>query len=152
MELKDYKDIVFDIIGAAMEVHSELKWGLLEPIYNESLHLELLDRNIKNEREVYLPCKYKHHPLEKYYQMDIVVGDIIVELKSVSCIKPEHRAQLFNYLRLTKKPIGLILNFGQPSLQSERYAFFDETNECFLLDKDMNILKNIRQQLYAQQI
>ena len=143
MNLERYKDVVFEIIGAAMAVHNELNWGLLEPVYNESLHLELKDRGVDNEREKYLPCKYKHHTLEKYYQMDIVVGDIIVELKSVACIKPEHRAQLFNYLRLTRKPVGLLINFGQPSLQSERYAFFKETNECFLLDKDMNILKKV---------
>ena len=43
-------------------------------------------------------------------------------------------------MRLTKKPIGLLINFGQPSLQGERYAYIEETNECILLDKDMNLL------------
>ena len=63
-----------------------------------------------------------------------------MELKSVTELNSSHRAQLFNYLRLTKKPIGLLINFGQPSLQSERYAFLIDTNECVLLDKDLNIL------------
>ena len=73
--------------------------------------------------------------------MDVVVeNEIIVELKSVKELLPAHRAQLFNYMRLTKKPIGLLINFGQPSLQSERYAYIEETNECVLLDKDMNLL------------
>ena len=89
-----------------MKVHDELGWGLLEPIYNESLHLELLDQGIDNEREKHLPCFYKHHRLEKYYQMDLVVGDIIVELKSVSEITSAHRVQLFNYLRLAKKRLA----------------------------------------------
>ncbi|MBQ6193058.1 MAG: GxxExxY protein [Prevotella sp.] len=137
LDPKKYKDIVYRIIGAAMEVHCELNWGLLEPVYNEALHLELLDRGIENEREQQVPCYYKNHQLEKHYQLDIVVGDVIVELKSVSELNSSHRAQLFNYLRLTKKPIGLLINFGQESLQGERYAYYEETNECILLDKNM---------------
>ena len=137
MDFKKYKDTVYQIIGAAMEVHSELNWGLLEPVYNEALHLELLDRGIDNEREKQLPCYYKQHKLEKFYQMDIVVGDVVVELKSVDELNSAHRAQLFNYLRLTKKPIGLLINFGQSSLQGERYGYDEETNECILLDKNM---------------
>ena len=58
MDYKKYKDIVYKIIGASMEVHDELSWGLLEPVYNEALHLELLDRGISNEREKHLPCFY----------------------------------------------------------------------------------------------
>ena len=120
-----------------MNVHDELSWGLLEPIYNEALHLELLDNNIANEREKHLPCYYKHHQLEKFYQMDLVVDDVVVELKSVEELNSAHRAQLFNYLRLTRKPIGLLINFGQPSLQGERYGYDEETNECILLNKNM---------------
>lgn len=140
MKLKEYKDLVYKIIGSAMTVHGELGWGLLEPIYNEALYLELLEQGIKSEREKHLSCYYKHHKLEKHYQMDLVVDDIIVELKSVSELTSAHRAQLFNYLRLTKKPIGLLINFGQPSLQGERYAYFEETNECVLLDRNMDVL------------
>ena len=120
-----------------MNVHDELSWGLLEPIYNEALHLELLDNNIANEREKHLPCYYKHHQLEKFYQMDLVVDDVVVELKSVEELSSAHRAQLFNYLRLTRKPIGLLINFGQPSLQGERYGYDEVTNECILLNKNM---------------
>ena len=120
-----------------MNVHDELSWGLLEPIYNEALHLELLDNNIANEREKHLPCYYKHHQLEKFYQMDLVVDDVVVELKSVEELNSAHRAQLFNYLRLTRKPIGLLINFGQPSLQGERYGYDEVTNECILLNKNM---------------
>ena len=120
-----------------MNVHDELSWGLLEPVYNEALHLVLLDNNIANEREKHLPCYYKHHQLEKFYQMDLVVGDVVVELKSVDELNSAHRAQLFNYLRLTRKPIGLLINFGQPSLQGERYGYDEDTNECILLNKNM---------------
>ena len=137
---KQYKENVYSIIGAAMEVHSTLQWGLLEAVYNESLCYELSDKGIDCVPEKQLSCYYKHHELKKTYKMDIVVGDIVVELKSVSSILPAHRAQLFNYLRLTKHPIGLLLNFGAPKLQGERYAYLEETNECVLLDRNMNIL------------
>ncbi len=139
-DYRKYKDQVYRIIGAAMAVHSDLNWGLLEPIYQEALHMELQDRGIKNEREKEIPCFYKQHKLDKKYKMDIVVDEIIVELKSCKEIIPAHRAQLFNYMRLTKKPIGLLINFGCSSLQGERYAWIKETNECILLDKDMNLL------------
>lgn len=140
MDYKQYKDKVYKIIGAAMSVHSELNWGLLEPIYQEALHLELEDRGIKNVREHEINCYYKHHLLEKKYKMDIVVDDIVVELKSVKELVPAHRAQLFNYMRLTKSPVGLLINFGCSSLQGERYAWVEETNECVLLDKNMELL------------
>lgn len=140
MDYKHYQDIVYKIIGAAMNVHSELNWGLLEPIYQEALHLELKDRGIDNEREQEINCYYKHHLLDKKYKMDIVVDDIVVELKSVKELIPAHRAQLFNYLRLTKYPVGLLLNFGCSSLQGERYGYDPATNECHLLDRWMDIV------------
>ena len=137
MDARKYKDMAYKIIGAAMEVHNELNWGLLEPVYQEAMHLELLDRGIQNVREQEIPCFYKQHLMEKRYKMDIVVDEIVVELKSVSELASEHRAQLFNYLRLTRKPIGLLINFGCESLQGERYAYDAATNECILLDRNM---------------
>ena len=125
-----------------MEVHKELNWGLLEPLYNEAMHIEMQDKGIDHEVLKNLQCYYKHRVMEKYYQMDLVVqNDVIVELKSVSKLIPAHRAQLFNYMRITRKPIGLLINFGQPKLQGERYGLDPITNECFLLDKDMNIVQ-----------
>lgn len=137
MDFKKYKDDVYKIIGAAMTVHRELGWGLLEPIYNESLNLELKSKGINSEPEKQLHCYYKGQLLQKYYKLDLVVGDIILELKAVSEIDSEHRAQLFNYLRLTKKPVGLLINFGQESLYGERYGYDAITNECILLNKNM---------------
>lgn len=138
--LNKYADTVYQIIGAAMRVHNELGGGLLEPIYNEALHIELLEIGIKNETEKLLNCYYKTHKLEKTYRMDIVVDDIVIELKAASEIIPEHRFQLFNYLRITKKPIGLLLNFGMNNLYGERYYYDRITNECHLLDKHLDPL------------
>ena len=136
-DLSKYASKVYKIIGAAMTVHSELGYGLLEPVYQEALHLELLDRGIANDREIEIPIYYKKHLLEKKYRMDIVVDDIIVELKSVTCLASGHRAQLCNYLRLTRNPLGLLINFGEESLVGERWAYDQSTNDCFLMDKNM---------------
>ena len=137
LDLSKYSKQVYNIIGAAMTVHGELNWGLLEPVYQEALHLELLDRGIDNLREQEVPVYYKQHLLDKKYKMDIVVGDIIIELKSVSNLAPAHRAQLCNYLRLTRKPIGLLINFGEESLIGERWGYDADTNECFIVDRNM---------------
>ena len=135
-----YEDIVFQIIGAAMHVHHILNYGLSEPIYQEALQLELSDEGIKSEREKALHCFYKNYKLEKTYKADFVVGDdIIVEIKSRANLLPEHRAQLFNYMRLTQSPIGLLINFSRSHLQSERYGYVKATNECVLLDRYMHI-------------
>lgn len=142
LDLSKYSNTVYKIIGAAMTVHSELNWGLLEPVYQEALHLELLDRGIDNIREQEVPVYYKEYLLEKKYRMDIVVGDIIVELKSVTKLVPAHRAQLCNYLRLTRKPLGLLINFGEESLIGERWAYDADTNECFIVDRNMEPLSD----------
>ena len=131
MDPKKYKDVVYKIIGAAMEVHNELNWGLLEAVYNEALHLELLDQGINSEREQALSCYYKHHKLEKHYQMDLVVGDIIIELKSVAELNSSHRAQLFNYMRLTKISIGILYNFAPVHDQCERYYLDSKTGNMY---------------------
>ena len=136
-DLSKYANKVYKIIGAAMTVHSELGWGLLEPVYQEALHLELLDRGIANEREQEIEIYYKKHLLDKKYRMDIVVDNIIVELKSVTNMVAAHRAQLCNYLRLTRKPLGLLINFGEESLIGERWAYDVDTNECFIVDRNM---------------
>ena len=143
VDLSKYANQVYKIIGASMAVHSELGWGLLEAVYQEALHLELLDRGIDNEREQEVLVYYKKHLLDKKYKMDIVVGDIIVELKSVTHLSSAHRAQLCNYLRLMHKPIGLIINFGEESLIGERWAFDKYTNECYIVDRNMEPLSEV---------
>lgn len=138
MKYTEYKNLVYQIIGSAMTVHTELNWGLLEPVYQEDLSIELSLRNIQNKREEEIKVYYKGYELDKKYKMDIIVGDIIIELKSVVKLEAAHRAQLCNYLRLTKKPIGLLINFSEPHLVGERWAYDKNTNECYLVDKDMH--------------
>ena len=137
LDLSKYSNKVYKIIGAAMAVHSELNWGLMEAVYQEALHFELLDRGMDNQREKEIEVYYKKRLLEKKYKMDIVVDDIIIELKSVTSLAPAHRAQLCNYLRLTRKPLGLLINFGEESLIGERWGYDADTNECFIVDRYM---------------
>lgn len=128
-QLMEYADIIYDIIGAAHEVHNELHYGLAEAIYEESLCWELNEMGYEANHQVDLPVFYKGHQLDKHYRLDLVVeNDIIIELKAVDQILSEHRAQLFNYMRITKKPIGLLLNFGK-SVYVEKYIYDADTND-----------------------
>ena len=132
MMLDSYAKQVYSIVGAAIDVHKELHSGLLEAVYSEALCMELTKRNVDFLSEHELPIFYKGALMGKHYRMDIVCGDIILELKAVNEVLPEHRAQLFNYLRLSRKPIGLLINFGESSLHVERYYFEEETNSIML--------------------
>ena len=114
-----------------MQVHSELRKGLLEPVYQEALSIEFGLRKIPYEVEKKIQIYYRGIPLDKYYRADIVCYDnIVLELKAVEKILPEHRAQLFNYLRLTNSPIGILMNFGKYSFKSETYMYDPITNNC----------------------
>ena len=133
-----YKDSVYEVIGAAMDVYNELGFGLRETVYQEALALELNSRGILCEREKEVHIYYKGEALKQFYKMDMLVeNDIIVETKGVVELCAEHRAQLFNYMRLTQKPIGLLINFGDyDNLYGERYVL-DDNNLCFRVDKNM---------------
>ena len=128
--LQQLADIAYDIIGAAMEVHNEYGFGISEGVYEEVLCIELGNEyGYETEAQCDLPVYYKGQLLEKRFRLDIVVEkDVIVELKALEAILPEHRAQLYNYLRLTKKPVGILLNFGK-SVRAEKYIYDPETNE-----------------------
>jgi GxxExxY protein len=105
-------EITEQIIGSAIEVHRELGPGLLESAYEHCLCHELTLRNLAFRRQVELPVKYKAVLLDCGYKMDIVVEQLVVlELKTVDKLLPVHEAQLLTYLKLSKLPIGLLINF-----------------------------------------
>ena len=117
-----YKTEVYDIIGAAMEVHKELGCGFLEPVYQEALALEFAYQQIPYKREENITICYKDTLLSKYYTADFVCYDkIIVELKALSDLTPAHEAQILNYLKATQFKVGLLVNFGKTSLQYKRF-------------------------------
>ncbi len=103
----------YELMAAAFEVHREQGGGLAEEIYQESLELELAIRGIPFEAQRPLRIHYKSHELQARYVPDLMVhGAIVVELKAVAAIAPEHEGQLLNYMRVTKSPVGYLINFG----------------------------------------
>jgi len=116
-----YKEESYKIIGVCMEVHKELGFGFLEPVYQEALTYEFSKQNIPFEKEKLLKIRYKGKKLEKTYVADFVCYDkIIVELKAVSKLTSEHDAQLLNYLKATGIKLGILVNFGSKSLEYKR--------------------------------
>jgi GxxExxY protein len=112
-------DITAIIIDAAINVHKELGPGLLESVYNTCMVIELESRGITTMSEVALPIIYRGQQVsENGLRIDLLVEDtVIVELKSVKEILPIHKKQLFTYLRLANKPVGLLINFNNSLLK-----------------------------------
>ena len=106
------------MIGACIEVHRVLGPGLLESAYEACLAHELTLRRLGFERQKALPVSYKGVDLECGYHMDFVVcGELVVELKAVERLLPVHEAQLISYLRLTRLPAGLLVNFHMETIR-----------------------------------
>jgi len=117
-----YREESYRVMGACFEVYKEKGCGFLEAVYQESLELELSDQRIPFVAQCRLALSYKGRPLKQTYTADLVCFEkIVVELKAVSAITDEHRAQIHNYLRATGHRLGLLVNFGHyPKLESER--------------------------------
>ena len=111
----------YSIIGAAMNVHNELGTGFLEAVYQEALEIELKKLDIPFSREEEIPLFYKGEKLKKYYIADFICyNKIVVELKALQNISNTELSQVINYLKATNLKRGLILNFGNISLQHKR--------------------------------
>lgn len=117
-----------EITGVAMKVHSKYKSGLLESAYEAAMKYLLEQMSYKVERQVFLPIYWDDVQLDQTYRMDLVINDdIIVELKSITYVDSQQRKQLWNYMNLTHKPFGMLINFGAESLYSEWYERDSET-------------------------
>ena len=123
MEIKLlHSEITGAVIGAAMEVHRILGPGFLESVYEEAFAIELDLRNISYKRQHTINIFYKER-LAKHFVCDFIIEDlVIVELKAISELGDIEKAQILNYLRATKLPVGLLLNFGTTSLVYKRFA------------------------------
>ena len=132
---QEYKDM-YEVVGAAMEVYNTLGRGMAEAVYQESLEKEFRRREMDVEREKELRMYYKGEILEKTYFADFYYKGIVIELKSVQEIIPDHRAQLFNYLRITRQNRGILFNFGEDNLHTERYLFKPEYDDFVLINQD----------------
>ena len=135
MTRQEYVDI-YDFVGAAQEVHKVLGRGMNEVVYQEALAIELKTRAMSFEREKHLQLSYKNIVIDKCYIADFYYKGVVVELKSVESITSEHRAQLFNYLRIANHERGILLNFGEKRLRAERYLYLPEDDDFVLLTQE----------------
>lgn len=108
-----HEDLTEKIIGAIIEVHRELGPGLMESAYEECLCHELRLAGLSFQRQVEVPVRYKGIKLDCGYRIDLLVeGKVIVEIKAVDRLLPVHEAQLLTYMKITRTPVGLLVNFN----------------------------------------
>lgn len=125
-----YKEITEKIIGAAMKVHSALRNGFQEVIYQRAMEIELEDSNIQFKREFEMPVYYKSREIGMRRVDFFVESKIMVELKAIIQLENVHLAQAKNYLEAFNVQVGLLINFGSISLQFKRLenAKFNQNN------------------------
>lgn len=119
-----FKEEVYVIVGAAMEVYCQLGRGFQEPVYQEALEIEFRRRNIPIEPQEEIVIYYKGEPLKKKYVADFICyGQIIIELKALDGLGGREVSQLLNYMKATRFNLGLLINFGSPGrLEWHRYV------------------------------
>ncbi|MCB0007177.1 MAG: GxxExxY protein [Anaerolineales bacterium] len=119
MTLK-HQELAHTVIGAAMEVHSSLRQGYLESVYENAMVHELTSRGLEVATQVPLSVRYKGVEVGRFV-IDMLINDLlIVELKAIQRLTDAHVAQALNYLTATEREIALLLNFGARSLQFKR--------------------------------
>jgi GxxExxY protein len=119
-----FKEEVYAIVGAAMDVYWQLGRGFLEPVYQEALGIEFGRRGIPFEPKEEIVIYYKGEPLKKKYEADFICyGKIVIELKALEGLGGRELGQLLNYMKATRFNIGLLINFGSPvRLEWHRYV------------------------------
>jgi len=114
---KYLKDLVYQVNGAAIEVHMALGPGLLESVYHKCLAKELSIRNIRYKSELVVPVSYKGINVDANLKCDFFIEDILtVELKAVEYVLPVHIAQILTYMKLLNSPEGVLINFNVANL------------------------------------
>lgn len=112
----------YRIIGACMAVHRELGCGMREVVYGDALEEEFKLQGIPYEREFSMMAVYKGIELKHSFVCDFICYEhILLEIKAERELNDINRSQVINYLKISKQPLGLLINFGEPSLKYERY-------------------------------
>ncbi len=107
------EEISGQVVDAAYQIHSRLGPGLLESVYEALMIHELVKRGLRVERQVPVPLSYDGVVIDLAFRADLLVADtLIVELKSVDALTTIHRKQLLTYLKVSGKPVGLLINFN----------------------------------------
>jgi GxxExxY protein len=108
-----FREEVYAVVGAAIEVHRELGAGFLEAVYQAAMERELTTRGIAFESQRELVVLYKGQPLGKSYVCDLLCfGNVLVELKAMDRLTGREEAQVINHLKAAGLPVGLLINFG----------------------------------------
>ena len=120
INLEDLNKLTEKIIGVAIEVHRELGPGLLESVYQRCLAIALREAGLKVEEERPVPICFRGQRIsDDGYRLDMLVDDVVIlELKSVAALADVFKKQLLTYLKLTGKPIGLLINFNEVVLKN----------------------------------
>ena len=135
IDVTKYKDHIFDVIGAIHEVHRELGPGLSEVCYQEALEMQLAEQGIDFEREKSFHPYYHGTLMKTLFRLDFLCkGDIIVECKSIAEMGSIQRSQLFNYMRLTRFPCGILVNFAPRFATIERFFYDKDLHEILATD------------------
>ena len=114
---EDMYRLTGEVIGAAIEVHRVLGPGFLEEVYHKALKVEFEMRGIPHKSKHPVAVTYKGHPIGEG-QLDFLIGDVlIIELKAVQNLAPIHESQVMSYLKMTKHPLALLINFNVPILK-----------------------------------
>lgn len=126
-----FKDEVFALIGAAMEVHREKGCGFAGPVYQECMEIQLADQKIPAEAQKEMAIFYKGRRLKKTYLADFVVyGKIIVELKALDQLTSREESQVINHLKSSGLELGVLLNSGAASLERKRIVLTTRGSEA----------------------
>jgi GxxExxY protein len=131
-----HSNITENIIGCCFEVMKELGSGFLENVYKNALYLAMKQRGLNVSVEQSFEVVFRKHKIGKYIADLIVENLIVVELKCCKTLLPEHQAQLINYLKASVRPIGLLVNFGNPRLDYKRLHHPDKYIETGELDNE----------------
>ena|SRR5687768_139171 len=116
--MRDLDDITGAIIEAALHMHRDLGPGLMESVYEVILAGALEQRGFRVERQKVIRFEYRDMVFEEGFRVDLIVDDrVIVEVKSIEQMGRQHVKQLLTYLKLTNRPVGLLINFGAPTLR-----------------------------------
>jgi GxxExxY protein len=116
----EHEDLTARILKACFDVSNELGAGFLESVYEKALLIALRQHGLQAEAQVPVPVKFRGESVGDFFADILVEGSVIVELKAVQALAPEHQAQLINYLKATGIKVGLLVNFGRPRLEYRR--------------------------------
>ena len=117
-----YSDLTRAIIGCAFEVQNELGNGFLESVYEKAMLVALSEAGISVKSQTPINVNFRGQQVGDFYA-DLLVSDkVIVELKAVERLTPQHKAQVINYLNATGIPVGLLINFGNPKVEVQRFT------------------------------